>query len=136
MAMSPAPPSPGPRRANPSSPRTARAANFTASSRCARPAARGPWPAGRPEYLLWIRHRDPAARSLSALVALADMPPPPAMALFPSSRPISTMTWALDVVGLPDENDDGWRLMRTRAETVGEGYSTQEMFGLGRAGRR
>ncbi len=80
-----------------------------------------------PEYLLWIRHRDPAATSLSALVALADMPPPPAMVLFPTFGPISTMTWALDVVGLPGADDDGWRLMRTRAETVGDGYSTQEM---------
>lgn len=80
-----------------------------------------------PEYLLWIRHRDPAATSLSALVALADAPPPPAMTLFKTFGPISTMTWSLDVVGLPDADDDGWRLLRTRAETIGDGYSTQEM---------
>jgi acyl-CoA thioesterase len=80
-----------------------------------------------PEYLLWIRHRDPAATSLSALVALADAPPPPAMTLFTKFGPISTMTWSLDVVGLPDADDDGWRLLRTRAETIGDGYSTQEM---------
>lgn len=86
-----------------------------------------PLASGDPEYLLWIRHRDTAATSLSALVALADMPPPPAMALFPQFGPISTMTWSLDVVGLPDEDDNGWRLLRTRAETIGEGYSTQEM---------
>lgn len=80
-----------------------------------------------PEYLLWIRHRDPAATSLSALVALADAPPPPAMTLFTKFGPISTMTWAIDVVALPGEDDDGWRLLRTRAETIGDGYSTQEM---------
>lgn len=80
-----------------------------------------------PEYLLWIRHRDEAARSLSALVALADAPPPPAMTLFQKFGPISTMTWSLDVVGLPGEDDDGWRLLRSRAETIGNGYSTQEM---------
>ena len=80
-----------------------------------------------PEYLLWIRHRDPAATSLSALVALADAPPPPAMTLFKQFGPISTMTWSLDVVALPGEDDDGWRLLRTRAETIGDGYSTQEM---------
>lgn len=94
-----------------------------------------PLAGGDPEYLLWIRHRDPAARSLSALVALADMPPPPAMALFHAFAPISTMTWALDIVGLPSEDDDGWRLLRTRAETVGEGYSTQEMQLWDRIGR-
>jgi acyl-CoA thioesterase len=81
-----------------------------------------------PEYLLWIRHRDPAARSLAALVALADTPPPPAMTLFPRFGPISTMTWSLDVVGLPAADDDGWRLLRSRSETIADGYSTQEMI--------
>lgn len=80
-----------------------------------------------PEYLLWIRHRDPAANTLSALIALADTPPPPAMSLFPRFGPISTMTWSLDVVGLPPEGDAGWRLLRSRAETIGDGYSTQTM---------
>lgn len=80
-----------------------------------------------PEYLLWIRHRDPAATSLSALIALGDAPPPPAMTLLRQFGPVSTMTWSLDVVGLPDQNDDGWRLLRSRAETIGHGYSTQEM---------
>ncbi|MBU4436109.1 MAG: thioesterase family protein [Alphaproteobacteria bacterium] len=81
-----------------------------------------------PEYLLWIRHRDPAARSLAALIALADTPPPPAMTLFPKFGPISTMTWSLDIVGLPDPEDDGWRLLRSTAETIGDGYSTQGMM--------
>lgn len=80
-----------------------------------------------PEYLLWIRHRDPAARSLAALIALADTPPPPAMTLFPTFGPISTMTWSLDVVGLPAEDDDGWRLLRSCSETIADGYSTQGM---------
>ena len=80
-----------------------------------------------PEYLLWIRHRDLGATSLSALIALGDAPPPPAMTLFQKFGPISTMTWALDVVGLPDEGDDGWRLLRSKSETIGDGYSTQEM---------
>ncbi|MBO9546497.1 thioesterase family protein [Caulobacter sp.] len=80
-----------------------------------------------PEYLLWIRHRDAAATSLSALIALGDAPPPPAMTLFQKFGPISTMTWALDIVGLPGEDDDGWRLLRSESETIAEGYSTQEM---------
>ncbi|PZR30763.1 thioesterase family protein [Caulobacter segnis] len=80
-----------------------------------------------PEYLLWIRHRDAAARDLTALVALADAPPPPAMTLFKRFGPISTMTWSLDVVGAPPIGDDGWRLLRSRAETIADGYSTQEM---------
>ena len=94
-----------------------------------------PGSGGPPEYLLWIRHRDPAATSLSALIALADAPPPPAMALFTRFGPISTMTWSLDVVGPPSEGDDGWRLLRSRAETIGDGYSSQEMHLWDRDGR-
>ena len=103
------------------------APHFSAQFEVRKAGGTRPLAGGDPEYLLWIRHRDPAARSLSALIALADMPPPPAMALFTQFAPISTMTWAMDVVGLPAEDDDGWRLLRTKAETVGEGYSTQEM---------
>lgn len=88
-----------------------------------------------PEYLLWIRHRDPAARSLAALVALADTPPPPAMTLFPKFGPISTMTWSIDIVGLPYPDSDGWCLLRSTAETIGEGYSTQDMMLWDAAGR-
>jgi acyl-CoA thioesterase len=83
--------------------------------------------AGAPDFLVWIRHRDPAARSLAALVALADALPPPAVTLFPEFAPISTMTWALDVLARPPADDDGWRLMKSRADTVLEGYSAQDM---------
>ena len=103
------------------------APHFSAQFEVRKAGGTRPLAGGEPEYLLWIRHRDAEATSLSALIALADMPPPPAMALFPRFGPISTMTWSLDVVGLPGEDDDGWRLLRTRAETIGDGYSTQEM---------
>jgi acyl-CoA thioesterase len=82
---------------------------------------------GPPDFLVWIRHKDPAARSLAALVALADALPPPAMTLFPERAPISTMTWSLDVLAQPSSEDDGWRLMKSRADTVLEGYSAQDM---------
>ena len=82
---------------------------------------------GAPDFLVWIRHKDPAARSLAALVALADALPPPAVTLFPERAPISTMTWSLDVLAEPPADDDGWRLMKSRADTVLEGYSAQDM---------
>jgi len=50
------------------------------------------------------------------------------MTLFPRFGPISTMTWSIDIVGLPAEGDDGWRLLRSTAETIGNGYSTQAMM--------
>ncbi|KRA56758.1 acyl-CoA thioesterase [Caulobacter sp. Root655] len=82
---------------------------------------------GSPDFLVWIRHKDPAARSLAALIALADALPPPAVTLFPERAPISTMTWSLDVLAQPPLEDDGWRLMKSRADTVLEGYSAQDM---------
>jgi acyl-CoA thioesterase len=82
---------------------------------------------GAPDFLVWIRHKDPAARSLAALIALADALPPPAVTLFPERAPISTMTWSLDVLAEPSPDDDGWRLMKSRADTVLEGYSAQDM---------
>ncbi len=85
-----------------------------------------PLSGGPPDFLVWIRHRDAAARSLAAMVALADALPPPALSVFDQFAPISTMTWSMDVLGdAPD--DDGWRLMNSRAETIREGYSAQAM---------
>jgi hypothetical protein len=89
---------------------------------------------GAPDFLVWIRHKDPAARSLAALVALADALPPPAVTLFPERAPISTMTWSLDVLADAPADDDGWRLMKSRADTVLEGYSAQDMAVWDRAG--
>jgi acyl-CoA thioesterase len=89
---------------------------------------------GAPDFLVWIRHKDPAARSLAALIALADALPPPAVTLFPERAPISTMTWSLDVLADAPANDDGWRLMKSRADTVLEGYSAQDMAVWDRAG--
>ena len=89
---------------------------------------------GPPDFLVWIRHKDPAARSLAALIALADALPPPAVTLFPERAPISTMTWSLDVLAEPRADDDGWRLMKSRADTVLEGYSAQDMAVWDRAG--
>lgn len=89
---------------------------------------------GAPDFLVWIRHKDPAARSLAALVALADALPPPAITRFPERAPISTMTWSLDVLAQPSAHDDGWRLMKSRADTILEGYSAQDMAIWDRAG--
>ena len=76
---------------------------------------------------MWIRHKDPAARSLAALIALADALPPPAVTLFPERAPISTMAWSLDVLAPAPADDEGWRLMKSRANTVLDGYSAQDM---------
>lgn len=81
-----------------------------------------------PEYILWLRHKDrQAPADLTALIALADMPPPAAMVRFPSFGPISTVTWALEFLNPPPADPDAWFLMTSRAEDSGQGYSSQAM---------
>ena len=79
-----------------------------------------------PDLLLWVRHLEASgADPMVALLALADAPPPAAMAMFDRAAPISTITWAINVLGIPP--DQGWRLIRTRGESVADGYASQNM---------
>jgi acyl-CoA thioesterase len=92
--------------------------------------------AAEPELLLWVRHRDRAvAADATALVALADAAPPAAMTMFTAPAPISTMTWSLDILADPTpETMAGWILLRSTAQSVADGYSTQAMFLWDQAG--
>jgi acyl-CoA thioesterase len=85
--------------------------------------------AANPDMTLWLRHRDPALKpSLVSLLALADAPPPAALAM--ADQPggaISTMTWSIDMLTDAAETEDGWWLVRTVADKVGGGYSSQSM---------
>jgi acyl-CoA thioesterase len=90
--------------------------------------ARPMTPRAEPEYRIWFRHRDPGAHEgIVPLIALADAPPPAAMVLFPQNAPISTMTWALDVLSGVPTTEDGWWLVQSRAEAARDGYTTQAM---------
>lgn len=91
--------------------------------------ARPRTPGAAPESLVWLKHRDDEAanRSLTGLVALADALPPPAMVLFSAARPISTMTWTLDLLADQPISRSGWWLVHSRADTARNGYSAQAM---------
>jgi acyl-CoA thioesterase len=79
-----------------------------------------------PTIALWMRHQDAAApNSTAALVALTDAPPPAALSLFKEFGPISTMTWSIDLLTDRLETTNGWWLIRTQAESVLQGYSSQ-----------
>ena len=85
-------------------------------------------PEAEPDYLVWSRHRDAAARAgLVGLVALADALPPAAMASFRAPAPISTSTWSFDLLSPEPTSPEGWFLFRSTAETMGDGYSSQAM---------
>ena len=38
------------------------------------------------------------------------------------------LSMLLDVLAPPPQDDDGWRLMKSRADSALEGYSTQDML--------
>lgn len=86
------------------------------------------------DHFLWVRHRDPGATSIAALLALADMPPPAMMPMFPTIARISSMTWALNFLTDHPTTEDGWWLLESRAENAAEGYSSQDMFVWNRQG--
>ncbi|MEL7488707.1 MAG: thioesterase family protein, partial [Pseudomonadota bacterium] len=80
------------------------------------------------DHYIWVRHRDQKADDIVALLALADMPPPAMLPMFPQPAPISSMTWMLNFLTDKPATEDGWWLMQTRAENAGEGYSSQDMM--------
>ena len=80
-----------------------------------------------PDLLAWIRHRDPdVAETDAGLIALADALPPAAMLMFTELSPVSTAAWSMEFLADSYANR-GWHLLRTQAEHVGEGYSSQHM---------
>lgn len=88
------------------------------------------------ENLYWMRHRDPAAPSdASALLALADCPPPAALSLYSAPAMVSSMNWSIDVLSDTFETEDNWWLARAHAETVKDGYSSQSMTLWNRHGK-
>lgn len=80
------------------------------------------------DHFIWVRHCDKEAVSVSALVALADMPPPAVMPMFPVFKPISTMTWMMNFLFDEPKSADGWWLLQSRAENARGGYSSQDML--------
>lgn len=81
----------------------------------------------QPEILMWLRHKDPGAGvGEAALIALGDVAPPAAMAMFTEPAPLSTMTWSLDLVEEPEPDAD-WFLFSSRGDAVADGYSSQTM---------
>ncbi len=79
-----------------------------------------------PEMLVWVRHTDQSAPDdFVRLIAAADALPPTAFAAFDEAVPISTMTWAIDILEPDLRNDTGWWLIHNVAETIRDGYSAQ-----------
>ena len=86
------------------------------------------------DHYIWVRHTDEGADNIVALLALADMPPPALIPMFTEVAPISSMTWMVNVLSDAPTTRDGWWLLQSRAESAGDGYSSQDMLVWNRDG--
>ncbi|UVO53139.1 thioesterase family protein [Sphingomonas sp. SUN039] len=78
-------------------------------------------------WLRWVRLKERDALDAEVeLVAVADALPPAAMSLAKAWGPISTTTWQLNLVGVP-ETRDGWWLLGAEALHTADGNSSQTM---------
>lgn len=80
--------------------------------------------AGRPELLLWLRHKTAAPHDEAALIALADASPPAVFPIFTQPAPISTVNWTVDLLG-PVPSPADWLLTQTFSPFVASGLSMQ-----------
>ncbi len=126
--FTPPPEMPGPDECEPFIPRGLGpnfAAHFdTRLAKGARPATNS----DQFDHFIWVRHEDKEATGAVALVALADMPPPAVMPMFPYFKPISSMTWHMNFLTDAPASRDGWWLLQSRAEHARNGYSSQDML--------
>jgi acyl-CoA thioesterase len=80
------------------------------------------------DICLWLKNRNETSVSLDvALLALGDAPPPAALSLYSQFTPLSTMTWAIDMMTTDLVSPDGWYLARLKSDVIGDGYSAQSM---------
>ena len=80
------------------------------------------------DHYIWVRHRNETPPSSTALLALADMPPPAMLPMFTEFKPISSINWHLNFLVDAPTTTDGWWLMQSCAEHAVDGYSSQNMY--------
>jgi len=93
---------------------------------------------------LWVRHLgacdaghvDGPMTSTTCLLALADMPPPAIMPKFTEVAPVASVSWHVNLLtDTPRSAPGGWWLLRSRAESARQGYSSQDMTLFGGDGQ-
>ncbi len=78
---------------------------------------------------LWMRHLDgDAPQDATAVLAIADAPPPAVMSMFETPLRISSMTWMAEFMTDDIRTDaDGWWFAQSTAQLARDGYSSQSM---------
>ena len=84
----------------------------------------------RSEVGAWIRFRDPARFGEPHIITFMDLLPPAVMQMFKVRRPISSLTWHLemldDLSGADAQDGEGWWFFHAHAQATANGYSQQE----------
>jgi acyl-CoA thioesterase len=82
---------------------------------------------GDAEWLRWTRLRERSGLDVAVeLIAVADGLPPAALKLLGTPAPLSSMTWQIDLLGVPSTTD-GWWLLRADTGYARGGGSSQRM---------
>ena len=86
--------------------------------------------ATEPDFLTWMRFGAEADLTADiapavALVCIADAPPSSGVLMFKAPAPISTVTWAVDVLTDRPSTKEGFWLVRRRLDFARDGYSTE-----------
>lgn len=89
---------------------------------------------GPAEWLRWMRLREREGLDTAVeLIVVADGLPPAALKLIGGPAPLSSMTWQIDLLGVP-ATDDGWWLLRADTDYARGGASSQRMHIWNRSG--
>ncbi|MEN3973438.1 thioesterase family protein [Sphingomicrobium sp. XHP0235] len=82
---------------------------------------------GEAMMAVWSRFTEaPDCDPTTALLAIADAPPPAAITRFPVMGPLSSVTWHVDMIA-PWDDPAGWVLARAEADQAASGMTTQDM---------
>lgn len=87
------------------------------------------------DLLVWVRHSEPVTPGMAALVALGDALPPASFTRFNAPAIISTMTWGFELFDPGHADGNGWLLLHSKDDGVGEGYAGQAMGMWDESGR-
>lgn len=78
---------------------------------------------------VWLRHKNHQGKlGLPGILAIVDALPPAIFPLLLEPTPISTISWSIDFFGAQQEQYGEWILLESRAESLGSGYSTQNIM--------
>ena len=79
--------------------------------------------------LLWVRHRDEAARrGEGPLLALADAPPPAFLSMLTKPAPTASVTWQADFLTDAHDSPGGWYLCGSTGDAAVNGYGGQSQM--------